>query len=152
MQITASFSNGKAVGADGNSAEILKSIPWRALQKIRRTWNEVLWSEQRRNWNVVEENHCSFSEEEDHQQAWRTDKREFAFRVSWPSGTVDVSPSCWRWSWDKLKGRKRIGTKPTNLASKKEEVRRRSPLPSDSWQQRRESRGLSLDLLFALWM
>ena len=23
---------------------------------------------------------------------------EFAFRVSWPSGIVDVSPACWRWS------------------------------------------------------
>ena len=29
------FSNGKAVGIDGISAEILKSIPWRVSQKIR---------------------------------------------------------------------------------------------------------------------
>ena len=36
MQSRASFSTGKAVGVDGISAEIPKSIPWRALQKIRR--------------------------------------------------------------------------------------------------------------------
>ena len=36
MQSRASFSNGKAVGLDGISAEILKSIPWRALQKIKK--------------------------------------------------------------------------------------------------------------------
>ena len=33
MQSRASFSNGKAVGVDGISAEILKSIPWRKLLK-----------------------------------------------------------------------------------------------------------------------
>ena len=35
MQSRASFSNGKAAGIDGISAEILKSIPWRPLQKIK---------------------------------------------------------------------------------------------------------------------
>ena len=34
MQSRASFSDGKAVGVDGMSAEVLRSIPWRALQKI----------------------------------------------------------------------------------------------------------------------
>ena len=38
MQSRASFSNGKAVGVDGISAEILKSIPWRALQKIKKAF------------------------------------------------------------------------------------------------------------------
>ena len=38
MQSRASFSNGKAVGIDGISAEVLKSIPWRALQKIRKAF------------------------------------------------------------------------------------------------------------------
>ena len=38
MQSRATFSNGKAVGIDGLSAEILNSIPWRALQKFRRTF------------------------------------------------------------------------------------------------------------------
>ena len=38
MQSRASFSNGKAVGVDGISAEILKSIPWRALQKIEKAF------------------------------------------------------------------------------------------------------------------
>ena len=38
MQCRASFSNGKAVGVDGISAEILKSIPWRALQKIKKAF------------------------------------------------------------------------------------------------------------------
>ena len=36
MQSRASFSNGKAVGIDGTSVEILKSIPWRALQKFKK--------------------------------------------------------------------------------------------------------------------
>ena len=36
MQSRASFPNGKAEGIDGISAEILKSIPWRALKKIRK--------------------------------------------------------------------------------------------------------------------
>ena len=35
MQSRASFSTGKAVGIDGISAEILKTIPRRARQKIR---------------------------------------------------------------------------------------------------------------------
>ena len=35
MQNRASFSNGKAVRVDGISAEVLKSILWRALQKIK---------------------------------------------------------------------------------------------------------------------
>ena len=34
MQSRASFSDGKAVGIDGISADVFKSIPWRALQKI----------------------------------------------------------------------------------------------------------------------
>ena len=38
MQSRASFSTGKAVGIDGISAEIIKTIPWRALQKIRRVF------------------------------------------------------------------------------------------------------------------
>ena len=38
MQSRASFSNGKAVGVDGISAEILKCIPWRSLQKIKKTF------------------------------------------------------------------------------------------------------------------
>ena len=38
MQSRASFSNGKAVGIDSITAEILKSIPWRALQKIRKAF------------------------------------------------------------------------------------------------------------------
>ena len=38
MQSGASFSNGKAVGIDGISAEILKSLPWRVLQKIRKAF------------------------------------------------------------------------------------------------------------------
>ena len=36
MQSRASFSNGKEVGVDGISAKILKSIPWRALQNIKK--------------------------------------------------------------------------------------------------------------------
>ena len=35
MQSRALFSNGKAVGVDGISAEVLKTLPWRALQKIK---------------------------------------------------------------------------------------------------------------------
>ena len=35
MQSRASFSNGKEVGVDGISAEILKSTPWRALPIIK---------------------------------------------------------------------------------------------------------------------
>ena len=35
MQSRASFSNGKSVGVDGISADILKTLPWRALQKIK---------------------------------------------------------------------------------------------------------------------
>ena len=35
MQSRASFSNGKAVGVDGISSEILKALPWRGLQKIK---------------------------------------------------------------------------------------------------------------------
>ena len=38
MQSRASFSIGKAVGVDGISAKILKSIPWRALQKIKKAF------------------------------------------------------------------------------------------------------------------
>ena len=38
MQSRASFSDGKAVGIDGIPAEILRSIPWRALQKIRKAF------------------------------------------------------------------------------------------------------------------
>ena len=37
-QSRAPFSNGKAVGTDGISPEILKSISWRALQKIRKAF------------------------------------------------------------------------------------------------------------------
>ena len=36
MQSRASFLNGKAVGVDGISAEILKSIPWRAQPNIKK--------------------------------------------------------------------------------------------------------------------
>ena len=36
MQSRASFSDGKAVGIDGIPAEILRSIPWRALQNKQR--------------------------------------------------------------------------------------------------------------------
>ena len=44
MQSRASFSNGSAVGIDGISAEILKSIPWRALHKIRKAFEmRYLW-------------------------------------------------------------------------------------------------------------
>ena len=37
-KVRASFSNGKAVKIDGISAEILKFIPWSALQKIRKAF------------------------------------------------------------------------------------------------------------------
>ena len=37
-QSRASFSNEKAVGIESISAEILKSIAWRALQKIRKAF------------------------------------------------------------------------------------------------------------------
>ena len=37
-QSKASFSDGKAGGIDGISAEILQSIPWRALQKIKKAF------------------------------------------------------------------------------------------------------------------
>ena len=36
-QSRASFFNGEAVGVDGISAENLKSILWKALQKIRKS-------------------------------------------------------------------------------------------------------------------
>ena len=49
MQSRASFSDGEAVGVDGISAEVLKTLPWRALQKIK---------------NACEMAHCSFSQEE----------------------------------------------------------------------------------------
>ena len=35
LQSRAPFSDGKALGVDGISAEILKTVPWRALQKIQ---------------------------------------------------------------------------------------------------------------------
>ena len=35
MQMRASFSIGKAVGVDGISAKLLKSIPWIALQSVK---------------------------------------------------------------------------------------------------------------------
>ena len=38
MQSRASFSNGKAVGVDDISAEILKVVPWRARQKIEKSF------------------------------------------------------------------------------------------------------------------
>ena len=38
MQSRASFSNGKALRVDCISAEVLESIPWRALQKIRKAF------------------------------------------------------------------------------------------------------------------
>ena len=38
MQSRASFSNGKAVGNNGISAEILKSLLWSALQKIKKAF------------------------------------------------------------------------------------------------------------------
>ena len=38
MQSRPSFSNGRAVGVDGISAEILKSIPWSALQDIQKAF------------------------------------------------------------------------------------------------------------------
>ena len=40
MRSRASFSNGKAVGVDGISAEVLKSIAWRALLKIKKSIRE----------------------------------------------------------------------------------------------------------------
>ena len=43
MQRRASFQNGKAVGTDGISAETLKCIPWRALQKINRKAFEMIY-------------------------------------------------------------------------------------------------------------
>ena len=39
MQSRASFSNGKAGGVDGISAEVLKTLPWRALQKIKNAFD-----------------------------------------------------------------------------------------------------------------
>ena len=38
MQSRASFLNGETVGVDGISVEILKSVPWRALQKIEKVF------------------------------------------------------------------------------------------------------------------
>ena len=35
MQSRVSFSKGKAVGVDGIFSDILKTLPWRALQKIK---------------------------------------------------------------------------------------------------------------------
>ena len=39
MQSRASFSNGKAARVDGISAEVLKTLPWRALQKIKNAFD-----------------------------------------------------------------------------------------------------------------
>ena len=39
VQSRASFSNGKAVGVDGISSEILRTLPWRALQKIKNAFD-----------------------------------------------------------------------------------------------------------------
>ena len=47
MQSRASFSNGKAVGVDGISAEVLKTIAWRALLKIKKAFeNEIQTTKQ----------------------------------------------------------------------------------------------------------
>ena len=45
MQSRASFPNGKAVGIDGIFAEILKSIPWRALQQIRKAFEMIYFAQ-----------------------------------------------------------------------------------------------------------
>ena len=42
MQSRASFSNGKAGGVDGISAEVLNSIAWRALLKIKKTFESEI--------------------------------------------------------------------------------------------------------------
>ena len=68
MQSRASFSTGKAVGIDGISAEILKTIPWRALQKIRRVFElryVGLNKEEIQSW--LEKYHCPDSQQEDDQ-------------------------------------------------------------------------------------
>ena len=58
---------GKGGWNDGISAEILKSIPWRALQKIIKAFRlrYLGLNEQRRNWGVAEEHHCAYSQEKD---------------------------------------------------------------------------------------
>ena len=50
------------------------------------------------NWSVMRNNVILISKKKIINKLDMDRQDEFAFRVSWPSGIVDVSPACWRWS------------------------------------------------------
>ena len=58
MQSRASFSNGKAVGMDDVSLEIMKALPRRAVQKISLHLKEDTWALRAEIVGVASECHC----------------------------------------------------------------------------------------------
>ena len=95
------FSNGKAVGIDGISAEILESIPGRVSQKIREAFEMGYLgrnNEEIETWlrNIIGLN----PKKNVHRQTGRSDKRNLCAECSGccPSGAADASRSCWKWS------------------------------------------------------
>ena len=77
MQSRASFLYEKAVGGEGISAEVLKTVRWRALQKIKKDiWNEVHWSKNKEDIGTwLEKDRRSDSTEKGHRQTERVDER-----------------------------------------------------------------------------
>ena len=96
-QIRVSFSDGKAVGVDGDSSEILKSITWSVLQKIRKTF-EMKDLGVNKEIETLLKNIALIPKKKIINKLDMDRQDEFAFRVSWASGIVDVSPAWWRWS------------------------------------------------------
>ena len=95
------FSNGKVVGIDGISAEILESIPWRVSKKIREAFEIGYFGqniEKIETWlrNIIVLN----PKKNVHRQTGRSDKRNLCAECSvcWPSGVADASRSWWKWS------------------------------------------------------
>ena len=68
MQSRASFSNEKAVGIDGISAEILKSIPCRGLRKIRKAFEMSYLGKTKRKLRPGWEHHRPESQESEDEQ------------------------------------------------------------------------------------
>ena len=151
IQSRAFFSNGKAVGIDDNSAEILKSVPWRALQKIRKAFEMTYLGQNREEIETWMRNIIVLipKKKDDEQIGGGADKVNLCAECR---GQVvlrlPLHPA--------RNGAERIGEKgqelgehPTSLGSKMAEVRRRSPLPSGSWPRQQENGDLSLVSLHA---
>ena len=147
VQSRASFPNGKAVGIDGISAEILKSVPWRALQKIRKAFEMRYLARNKEEIETWLRNTIVLIPEKKTMNRLEGQTRGICVQsvlAKWYCGCPSILLEM---ELREVEKETRVGETSVSLVLKKEEVRLRSPLPLGSWRRQQREWGPELGFI-----